>query len=171
MSSRSGIWAGRILKSLFWVEATVAVSCFTVVVVSLLADVLAREVFGNGIFAAQRVAVYATAIAGLLGYPIVVGTGGHIRPSVLDMIVPKSWSPTMDRLADITSAAICLGFAYYCALYVESARVFGERQMVLNNLVWPLQTVLPWLFFSAATRYVIFACFPSFRPAEEAPAQ
>jgi TRAP-type C4-dicarboxylate transport system permease small subunit len=171
VKSGSAIWAGRVLKGLFWIEATVAVSCFTVVVVSLLADVKARELFGNGIFAAQRVAVYATAIAGLLGYPIVVGTGGHIRPSVLDALVPQRWSPLMDRIADVTSATICLGFAYFCVLYVESARELGERQMVLNNLVWPLQTVMPWLFVSAAVRYLIFACFPAYRPAEEAPAQ
>ena len=162
---------GRALKALFWAEATVAVTCFTVVVTSLLADVLARELFGNGIFAAQRVAVYATAIAGLLGYPIVVGTGGHIRPSVLDKVVPERWSGSMNRFADITSAAICLGFAYYCALYVESARELGERQMVLNNLVWPLQTVLPWLFFSAALRYLAFAACPALRPKEEEPQQ
>ena len=157
----------RALRGLFWVEATVAVAAFIVVAVALMADVLGREFFGDGIFGAQRVAVWATAIAGLGGFALVTAQGGHLRPQFTDGWLPKSWEPQVLRLADVVSAAICLALAWYAWDFVMENRRLGERGMAIPILVWPIQLILPWMFASSALRYLAFAAFPPLRPAQK----
>ncbi|MGE0658231.1 MAG: TRAP transporter small permease [Reyranellaceae bacterium] len=157
----------RALRWLFWIEATVAVVAFLVVATALMADVLGREFFGDGIFGAQRVAVWATAIAGLGGFALVTAQGGHLRPQFADSWLPASWEPQLLRLADVISAAICLALAWYAWDFVMENRRLGERGMAIPILVWPIQLILPWMFASSALRYLAFAAFPPLRPAQK----
>lgn len=155
----------RAMRWLFWVEASVAVAAFLVVAVALMADVIGREFFGDGIFGAQRVAVWATAIAGLGGFALVTAEGGHLRPQFADSWLPKEWDPYLARLGDVVSAAICLFLAWFAWDFVMENRRLGERGMAVPILVWPIQLILPWMFFSSALRYLAFAVFPPLRPA------
>lgn len=157
----------RLLRGLFWAEATMAVMAFIVVAVALMADVIGREFFGDGIFGAQRVAVWATAIAGLGGFALVTAEGGHLRPQFADSWLPKRWEPVVVRLADVISAAICLFLVWFAWDFVMENRRLGERGMAIPILVWPIQLILPWMFFSSALRYLAFAAFPPLRPAEK----
>ncbi len=161
----------RAMRWLFWVEASLAVGAFLVVAVALMADVIGREFFGDGIFGAQRVAVWATAIAGLGGFALVTAEGGHLRPQFADSWLPKAWEPWLLRLADVISAAICLFLAWYAWDFVMENRRLEERGMAIPILVWPIQLILPWMFFSSALRYLAFAAFPPLRPAEKGEAR
>lgn len=155
-----------VLRGLHRVESAVAVTGFTLVVVALLADLAGREFFGQGLFGAQRIAVYATAVAGLLGFAVVVGLGGHMRPTSLDRVFPARWDPAVNRLADLVSAGLCIMLGLLAWRFVASSMALGERNVVLGILVWPVQAVLPWLFASSALRYLIHALLPALRPRE-----
>lgn len=155
----------RAMRWLFWAEASVAVTAFLVVAVALMADVIGREFFGDGIFGAQRVAVWATAIAGLGGFALVTAEGGHLRPQFADGWLPKDWDPYLARLGDVVSAAICLFLAWFAWEFVMENRRLGERGMAVPILVWPIQLILPWMFLSSALRYIAFAALPQLRPA------
>ena len=37
--------------------------------------------------------------------------------------------------------------------------------MAIPIKVWPIQLILPWMFFSSALRHLVFAGFPELRPA------
>lgn len=148
------------------VETAVAVAAFAVVAALLFADVAAREVFGNGIFAAQKIAVYATAIAGMLGFSIVVGVHGHLRPKIVDKAFPAAWEPFLARFADLVSAAICVFMGVIAANFTYTSFTVGEVGMVLLNKLWWMQAIIPYAFFSSALRYAIYAGFPSTRPEE-----
>jgi hypothetical protein len=37
--------------------------------------------------------------------------------------------------------------------------------MAIPILVWPIQLILPWMFFSSALRHLVFAAFPALKPA------
>ena len=50
----------------------------------LCADVIAREVFGQGFYGVQKLAVYCCAVAGALGMSVVVHAGGHLRITAID---------------------------------------------------------------------------------------
>jgi TRAP-type C4-dicarboxylate transport system permease small subunit len=152
------------LKGLWYLEATICVVAFTLTASALMADVLAREFFGNGIFGAQRFAVWTTAIAGLLGFALVTAERGHLRPTFADRLVPRALDPYMDRVGDVVSAAICGFLGWYAIGFVQSSMQLGERGMAIPIKVWPIQTVLIWMFFSSALRHLIFAVRPDLRP-------
>jgi TRAP-type C4-dicarboxylate transport system permease small subunit len=156
----------RALAWLYRIEAVIAVAALSVCALLLLADVLGRELFGQGIYWAQRVGVYCATFAGLLGFVLVVDKGGHLRPTVLDGLFPEDWDPTTSRLADLISAGISLFIGVYAALFVQESFVRGERGVALETVVWPIQLVLPYAFASATVRYLTFAIFPSLRPSE-----
>lgn len=156
----------RVLRSLYVLETTVCVVCFVGVTLAILSDVIGRELVGTSIFGSQRFAVLANAIVGLLGFSIVVGTGGHLRPTGFDRLVPQAWSPAMDRVADVVSALLCIGLGYFACLFVRDTHKFGEAMMSLPFPLWPIQLALPYSFFSAALRYLVFAAFPRYRPVE-----
>lgn len=154
----------RFLKWLWYLEATVCVVAFSVTALSLMADVLAREFFGNGLFGAQRVAVWSTAVAGLLGFALVTAERGHLRPHFADALLPKALDPYIDRIAELLSATICLILGVYAIEFVQSSAQLGERGMAIPILVWPIQMVLPWMFLSSALRHLIYATWPQLRP-------
>ena len=154
----------KALKWLWTVEATVCVLAFAGTALALMADVLAREFFGNGIFGAQRFAVWTNAVAGLLGFAMVTAERGHLRPSFADKLLPKAVEPHADRIGELVSAVICLGLAWMAVQFVRSSAALGERGMAIPILVWPIQLVLPWMFFSSALRHGVYAVWPALRP-------
>jgi TRAP-type C4-dicarboxylate transport system permease small subunit len=154
----------KFLKALWTVEATICVVAFCGTALALMADVLAREFFGNGIFGAQRFAVWGNAISGLLGFAIVTAERGHLRPQFADGLIPKSLEPYADRIGEVLSAVICLGMAWYAVKFVQSSAALGERGMAIPILVWPIQLVLVWMFASSALRHLVFARWPELRP-------
>ncbi len=148
-------------------ETFVAVLAFVTVAGLLFADVAAREFFGNGIFAAQKIAVYATAVAGMLGFAIVVGVHGHLRPKIIDKVFPESWNPLLDRLGDAVSSAICVFMGGIAADFAYTSFDVGEVGMVLMNKLWWMQAIIPYAFFSSAFRFLVYAALPATRPIGE----
>ena len=142
------------------VEVAVCVTAFAAAALALIADVLARELLGNGIFGAQRFAVWATAIAGLVGFALVTSEAGHLRPQFADKWLPRALDPYMDRIGDAVSALICIGLGYYATDFVLNSIRLGERGMAIPIKVWPIQLILPWMFFSSALRHLVFTGFP-----------
>jgi hypothetical protein len=54
----------------------------------------------------------------------------------------------------------------YAARYVLSTMRLGETDQLFFTKLWPMQLVLPYIFFSSAMRYLSFAAYPALRPAE-----
>lgn len=153
-----------LLKVLLWIELAVCAITLVAGAGALVFDVFAREFLGNGIFGAQRFAVWAMAISGLVGFALVTAERGHLRPTFTDSWLPASWTPFMERLADVISACICLTLAYFAVEFVKSSYMLGERGMAIPIKLWPIQLILPWMFFSSAVRHIVFAAFPVLRP-------
>lgn len=159
--------AERFLAALFALEKWIAIAGFAVITTVLFADVVRRELFGQGIFWAQRVAVYAATISGLLGFSLCVAQGAHLRPASLDRLLPRRFDGVANRLADIVSAGICLFLAVYGAQFVINSFQLGERGQAIDLPLWPVEVVLPYCFGSAMVRYLVYAAWPGLRPAEQ----
>jgi len=155
---------GRALLWLHAVEKAVAVAAMVVVAGALTADLLGREVLGSGIFGAQRVAVYATVVAGLIGFALATAENRHLRVQAIDRLLPRRWDGALDRAASVVSAVICLWLAWFAWRFVGQTFAVGERSMTLGIPVWPIQIVLPYAFASAALRHLAFAISPALRP-------
>jgi len=157
-----------VLKGLWYLEATICALAFAAAVIALMADVVGREVFGHGVFGAQRVAVWATAVAGLVGFALVTAESGHLRPRFADGWLPRAAEPVIERVADLVSATICVFLGSHAIDFVRSSYELGDRGVGITILVWPLQIILPWMFLSSAFRYLCFAAWPDLRPAPKA---
>ena len=152
-------------------------AAFVFIALVLILDVLGRELWfplskalgiqhhgPTGIYGAQKMAVFALAIAAYSGVGIAAATASHLVPRVGFGAVPVAWSATMDRLADGLTGVFLLGVAWYGFEFVGGSRATGLRAPMLQWPVWPFQAAIPLGFASAALRYFCFARWPALRP-------
>lgn len=145
-----------------------SVFCFIAITLAILSDVVGRELIGASIYGSQRFAVLASTITSFLGFAIVVGTGGHLNVPAFGKLIPQRLNPFLDRAGSAVSAILCAGFSYYSARFVYETYSIGETMLAFNYPLWPVQLLLPYAFFSAAVRFLIFFIAPEHRPAEDA---
>lgn len=168
--------ARRLVEAWHRVECWIAVAAFGFIAAILVLDVLGREILGpglqllgvdagaTGIFASQRLSVYALVIGAFCGIGIATATGSHLVPRVAFGWIPAAWGPAMDRLADVLTAAFLCGVVYFGFQFVSSSYEIDLRAPVLDWSVWPFQLAIPLGFLSAAARYACFAVWPDLRP-------
>jgi TRAP-type C4-dicarboxylate transport system permease small subunit len=157
-------------------ECWIAVAAFAFIAGILLLDVLGRELLGpglkllgynagaTGIFASQKLSIFALVIGSFLGIGIATATGSHLVPRMAFGLIPENWGPAMDRFADILTGIFLVGAAWYAWEFVMSSKATDLRAPVLDWKVWRIQLALPIGFLSAAGRYFLFAAWPALRP-------
>jgi len=156
--------ARRFLRVLFIAMGAVATLFYAALALLLLADVAGRELFSEGIFGAQRVAVFFTIVAGNFGLALAAASGAHIRPRVADHWIPERFGPAMDRLADVITAVVLLAVAYFATQLVQESFDFDTVSPTIDWPIWPVQAVIPFGYAVAALHYAIFALYPPLRP-------
>jgi TRAP-type C4-dicarboxylate transport system permease small subunit len=166
----------RFLDHWHTAECYVAVAAFTLIAALLLADVIGREFIGpvlhklgiysgpTGIFASQRLSVYALIVGSFAGVGIATATASHLVPRVGFGWIPERYGPLMDRTADVLTGIVLIGIAWYGMQYVMSSKSTGLRAPVLDWPTWPFQLAIPLGFASAALRYLCYAVWPALRP-------
>jgi TRAP-type C4-dicarboxylate transport system permease small subunit len=164
------------LRAWHRIECWIAVLAFSFIALVLMIDVIGREFYGplmsmlgikvgaTGLFGSQKLAVFALVIGSFAGIGIATATGVHLVPRVAFKWVPASWSPHMDRIADVFTGLFLLGVAWYGLLFVIASKESGVLATVINMSAWPIQTAIPLGFASAALRYFAFAIWPALRP-------
>ena len=156
-------------------ECVIAVAAFGFIAVVLIADVTAREILtplfkalgitkSTGIYAAQKMCVYALVIGSFCGVGIATATASHLLPRIGFGWVPASFGPAMNRLADLATGLFFCGVAWYGLVYVQSSMQAGLRAQAFDMPIWPIQLAIPLGFLSAAVRYFFFAAWPALRP-------
>lgn len=156
-------------------ECWIAVAGFGFIAVVLIGDVLGRELIGPlfrafgvqkqaGVYAAQKMSVYALVVGSFAGIGIATATASHLLPRVGFGWAPSAWGPALDRLADVVSGVFFCGVAWYGWVYVSSSMAADLRAQAFNIPIWPIQLAIPLGFLSAGLRYFIFALWPGVRP-------
>jgi TRAP-type C4-dicarboxylate transport system permease small subunit len=162
----------------FWhrLECWVAVVSFGFIAVILVLDVLGREFVGpflrllglepgaTGIFASQKVSVFALVIGSFAGIGIATAAGAHIVPAFASGWVPAQWQRIYDRAADLFTGLFLLGVVWFGLKFVGSSFKTDLRAPVLDWPVWPIQLAIPLGFLSAAGRYFLYAAWPALKP-------
>lgn len=169
-------WARSFLQWWHQVECWIAVFAFSIITALLLTDVVLREILSPllrflriydgalGILFSQRLSIYALIVGAFAGVGIATATGSHLVPRVGHALLPASWGPFMDRLADVITGVALMVTAYYGWVFVASSKAVDLRAPVLDWSVWRLQLAIPIGFASAAVRYFVFAAYPALRP-------
>lgn len=164
-----------LLKGWHRLECWIAVAGFGFIAVVLIGDVVGRELIGPlfrafgiqkqaGVYAAQKMSVYALVVGSFAGIGIATATASHLLPRVGFGWAPAAWGPTLDRLADIVNGVFFCGVAWYGWVYVSSSMTADLRAQAFNIPIWPIQLAIPLGFLSAGLRYFIFALWPAVRP-------
>jgi TRAP-type C4-dicarboxylate transport system permease small subunit len=158
-------------------ECWVAVVAFGFIATILVLDVLGREFLGpllrflgfepgaTGIFASQKLSIFALVIGSFAGIGIATATGAHIVPSFASGWVPAPWRPVYNRATDLLTGLFLIGVVWFGIKLVGSSFKTDLRAPVLDWPVWPIQLAIPLGFLSAAGRYLIYAAWPLLRPA------
>ena len=176
VADAKGSSSKRLLSNWHRAECWVAVACFTFMAGIMLTDVLLREAVGPllrligrdpgalGIFAAQKLSVFALVIGSFAGIGIATATGSHLVPRVGFKWVPAALGPAMDRVADLLTGLFLLGVTWYGFVFVLSSRTSDLRAPVLDWAVWQFQLAIPLGFLSAAVRYFVYCAKPALKP-------
>jgi hypothetical protein len=102
-------------------ECWIAVAGFGFIAVVLIGDVLGRELIGPlfrafgvqkqaGVYAAQKMSVYALVVGSFAGIGIATATASHLLPRVGFGWAPSAWGPALDRLADVVTGVFLLAW-------------------------------------------------------------
>lgn len=148
-------------------ETVICYVSFIAGTIALVVDIFGREILGQGVFGAQRVAVYCMAVAGIMGFSYVVSHGGHLRPTVLDNLVPAKYNNLTARLADLISCLLCFFLAGASYLFIYSTYTIGEQDMTLPVYIWKIQSVLVFAFGFAGIKFLMFVLAPALRPQQD----
>ena len=158
--------ADSLLKWIVRAELVVACSCLALAATVLCADVLSRELLGQGIYGVQKFAVYCSAVAGALGMSIVVHAGGHLRITAIDALYAPPMLQLDSRLGDVVAAAAFLFLAWFAIRFVANTYAFNETDTILHLPIWRVQIDLPVAFLLAALKFLVHSAFPSTKPEE-----
>lgn len=167
--------ARRLVDGWHRLECLIAVAAFGFIAIVLILDVAGRELLGPiykaldlkgspGIFAAQKMCVYALVIGSFCGVGVATATGSHLLPRLGFGWVPESFGPTMNRIADLVTGVFFCGVAWFGWVYVQSSMQAGLRAQAFDMPIWPIQLAIPVGFLSAGLRYFFFAIWPALRP-------
>lgn len=167
--------ARRLLDAWHRAECAVAVAAFGFIALVLIADVAGRELLTPllealgmpgpaGIYAAQKMSVYALVIGSFCGIGVATASASHLLPRIGFGWVPERLAPTMNRIADAVSGLFLCGVAWTGWVYVESSMRAGLRAQAFDMPIWPIQLAIPLGFASAALRCLFFAAWPALRP-------
>ncbi len=130
----------------------------------LCADVFFREVFQYSLPWAQKLSLHLMILSGCLGVSLASSAGGHLRPELGDMILPKLIQPAVTAFREFCIASFC-GFYFYIAfMYVQQSKDFGDANVITGVPMWVVQAIFPTVFFVMAIKHVIYATMPSMRP-------
>lgn len=166
----------RLLAGWHWLECSVAVVAYILIMLLLMSDVVGREVVGpvlrlvgvdvgaTGVYGSQKIALYAMVVGAFLGLGVATATGTHLLPRVGFGWLPKAWAPQIDRVADVLTGVLLCVTAWYGYVFVKSSMEAGLTVSVLEWPAWMIQSVIPAGLLSAALRYFIFAAWPACRP-------
>jgi len=155
---------GNFLDKLVKVEGLVAALAFLSAATAILADVVGRELLGHGVWGAAKFAVFCAVIAGFLGIGVATHAGMHLRPRFADGWVPERFETLVQRISSLISSALFIALGVAAIMYVRDSYSFGQVAPVLDWPMWMVQIVMPYAFFSNATRHMIYAVQPELLP-------
>jgi len=152
----------RLLRVLTKLEAGLAVLACSTLVLVLVVDVIAVDVFSAAVRGSPQVGILSGIVACMLGLTLATGSGVHFRPTFADNIIPHVWT---ERVGDAISAVLFGVFAVFAVEFVMQSYAYADRVPVLNVPLWPVQIVVPYVLASCALKHTVFAVSPKTKEA------
>ena len=157
------------LSRLLVVETIVAGAFYAIAAALLFGDVIGRELFDAPIWGSQRSAVLLANAAALIGIGVAFALNRHIRPNILDHVVPARFERQLKFVSHLFAAAVLFYGAYLATHFVAFNRELGFTSPPLDLEIWIPQLALVYGFATAGLRSLIFAFDPDLVPDEKGP--
>lgn len=154
----------NILNGFLKVERFITLASFTIMTLVIIADVMSRKLTGVGIAGAPRIAVFAMIATAFVSVGLASDTRRHLRPKFSDRWLPAEWDPMITVVQEVLTSAFCLVFAVVAVSVVYETYELQEQTRALRIPVWPMQALIPLVFFVAAIRHAIYGFVPTLRP-------
>lgn len=152
----------RLVRVLNQLEASLAVLACSTLVLVLVVDTIAVDIFSTAVRGSPQLGVLSGIVACMLGLTLATGSGVHFTPTFADNIIPHVW---VDRVGDAISAALFGAFAVFSVEFVMQSYAYADRIPVLNAPLWPVQIVVPYVLASCALKHAVFAISPKAKDA------
>lgn len=160
------LFLSRLLDSIVRTERAVLISGMILLTVLILADTLGREIFSKGLFGANIYATHALIAVAMAGFGLATSLGQHLRPTVLDSLVPEDLESAAIRVGHLISAIISLVITFAAIRFVADTYAYHERNLVTGLPLWPVQVFLPLGFALNTLRHTIFFAVPGLAPSK-----
>ena len=147
-------------------ERSVCIAAFSLLASVLFADVLLREILGNGLSWAHQTGIYANLVVVLFGMGLATSAGSHLRPRFADHWLPQAWQAAVARLAHALTATFLLLFAGLALQFSLETRALEESATVLRIPLWPMQLLLVVGFSASAVRHICYCLRPELAPGD-----
>lgn len=157
-------FARSFLKVVSKAERTITLLAFAIMTLVIIADVFSRKLTGVGVAGAPRIGVFAMIATAFVSFGLASDARRHLRPKFADGWFPAHWDGFITRIQELLTAAFCLAFAVIAVGVVQETYELGEATRMLRIPVWPMQAIIPLVFFIAAIRHSIFGLIPELRP-------
>lgn len=157
------------LAALLRLESTIAILAYAGVALMLIGDVLGRELFGISILGLQKLSIYAAIVASFMGLSLATAGISHLRPEVFDRVFPKRYDGLINCISDIFAGLFFTGAGIVAVRFVMQSAEAGDKAAIFYFLLWPLQLVMPYAFFSSAFRCFAYALRPDLKPELQTP--
>jgi TRAP-type transport system small permease protein len=142
---------GRLFEAL----AIAAALILLAMVVLTTADIMLRNIAGNGIAWSNEVSEYALYLITLLVAPWLLRRSQHVRIDMLLTLVPNRAAWLMEAIGDLLGFVVCVVLVRYgLVMTLDSARLGA---LTIKNLVFPewwLLVPLPITFALLAVEFV-----------------
>lgn len=165
--NKTSRWLAKVDKT----ESVLCAVAFALLTLCIFSDVLLRELFGNGIHWAQRIALNANVLLVFAGFGLATTKDEHLRPRILDSLLPDKWDPIITRCQQLFLSLFYFAVVITACVVIFKTYQLAEKDDVLGWPVWPLQSLIPLAFMMAAIRHAIYFFRPALIPVRDAEVQ
>ena len=149
----------RLLRVLHCVESTLLVLTFLGLLGLSVAQIIARNVFGEGFLWAEQLMRLLILWLSLLGAMVAARHGEHLKIDLIQRFAPPHLACRIVGVMHGLCAVICTAAAYACGRFISWEQLDGT--LLLDTLpLWQVQLILPVAFAVLAGRYLLAVFIP-----------
>ena len=157
---------GRLFALLRWVEDAILVGVLGTMILLGAAQILMRNVFGEGLAWGDPLLRVLVLWAALVGAMVAARSDAHIRIDVLHQFLPARLKPWVDGLLRLATAAISFTLAWVSGRFVLDEREYGMTAFggvpgIGDVPAWVCELIIPIAFTVLGLRYLLMAFQPA----------
>lgn len=145
--------AEKALKVVHFIEDALLVGLLFLMICMAVLQIFLRNFWGTGILWGDPLVRILVFWVAMIGAMIASRKGDHIRIDLIIRLIPEKMKAAFNRLAHLTTAAICAALAYYSGLFVLSEFRFGGIAFA-DIPVWVCEAIMPTAFTVMALRHL-----------------